>query len=360
MITCTLNNFGSEAISFQDFQSSSFCILNGKITIDPTNPDYIEASRIEVELPSDFIMKKSAISNAILVSSRPYYHNGTVLRCWIEDNTLCIEKLSDWDKYGIITIILASGFVTRGYRGDLTNSIKSVIKTDINSRMDNYHCSIKDAWAYYTACFSEFPNENLSYGPFSLKLNGFPTDIDIDIPLLVQSSSYIIGEKGSHLTIARIQNGYINFRYERGAINIGGQGSFTNFFAVRGGYTPEDPIIGNIEMNEEDITPEKGITVSQFAFKTCAPNNLASICAEFGQIDKLKSFYLNIKEYPKAALYTMNLKFLTRSSSADYYRLSLKELLCSEGNKSMTFTLLAGWKGANDEVFCTSVLCDSL
>ena len=71
MITLTMNNFGCGSITLKDYQSAAICVLNGKITVDPTHPDYMAATRLELDLPADFAMPKSAMSTAILVSNVP-------------------------------------------------------------------------------------------------------------------------------------------------------------------------------------------------------------------------------------------------------------------------------------------------
>ena len=94
MITLDTNNFGGGSVTLKDYQSDSLCVLNGKITVDPTHSAYLTAPRLELDLPADFAMVRSALSTAILVSNASVYRYGTVLKCWIENNKLCIEKLT--------------------------------------------------------------------------------------------------------------------------------------------------------------------------------------------------------------------------------------------------------------------------
>lgn len=237
MITLYNNNFGSPAVSFKDYQSPGICVLNGTINIDPTNADYLAAQRLELDLPSDFQMIKSAMSSAILMSSVPYYQYGTVLRCWIENNKLCIEKLTVWDSYGNYTIHINSAFVTRGYRGSFQNtncSTLRILNTDSMFIFDNYRCVITDYFVYFTAFFRAFPSSNLEgYGPFTMQLSGFPSDVNLTLPLVVNGAVTYSNQKGSMLTLGTFENANLTFSYNRQAVNIGGDNSFINFFAVR-------------------------------------------------------------------------------------------------------------------------------
>jgi len=114
MITLDTNNFGGASVTLRDFQSSTLCVLSGKITVDPAHSSYMAATRLELDLPVGFTMVRSAISNAILVSNAPIYRYGTVLQCWIEDNRLCIEKLTLWDTFGPYEIYINCYQVLQG------------------------------------------------------------------------------------------------------------------------------------------------------------------------------------------------------------------------------------------------------
>jgi hypothetical protein len=56
----------------------------------------------------------------------------------------------------------------------------------------------------------------------------------VEIPLIVNGSAYVSGQKGSMLTIGTFDNGNLTFSYPAGATDMGGEDSFFNFFAVRG------------------------------------------------------------------------------------------------------------------------------
>jgi len=236
MISLEFNNFGGGSVILKDYQSSGICVLNGKISVDPTNVAYIAANRLELDLPAGFAMPRSAISTALLVSNAPIYRYGTVLKCWIENNKLCIEKLTAWDSFGNYEIHINSAFVTRGYRGEFTKTTtKAVtIQNDPNMFRFKYYCYIeKDDFVYFVGTFFNFPGYNThGQGPFTLELSGFAPEINLQIPLIVNGGS-IVGQIGSMLTCGSFLNGNLSFSFPAGANNMGGDYSFFNFFAVR-------------------------------------------------------------------------------------------------------------------------------
>ena len=237
MITLNTNNFGGGSVTLQDSQSSGLCILNGKITVDPTQSAYMAATRLELYLPEDFAMERSAVSTAILVSNASIYRFGTVLQCWIENNTLCIEKLTAWDTHGSYEIHINSAFVTRGYRGAFSQTptkALAILNTDVFG-FNQYRYVEKDDFVFFVASFIKFPDYNTQgQGPFTLELSGFASDVLVEIPLIVNGSVYVSGQKGSMLTLGTFDNGNLTFSYPAGATDMGGEDSFFNFFAVRG------------------------------------------------------------------------------------------------------------------------------
>ena len=238
MITLELNNFGSGSVVFKDYQSPGLCVLNGKITVNPTNAAYIAANRLELELPAGFAMSRSAMSSAILVSSAPKYRYGTVLKCWIEENKICIEKLTAWDSFGNYDIYINSAFVTRGYRGvfSQTTTKSLTILSNVNLfRFGQYRYVERNDFVYFVASFNSFPEYNIhGQGPFTLELSGFASNVNVEIPLIVNGPVVNPGQKGSMLTCGSIVNGNLSFSFPAGANNIGSNYSFFNFFAVRG------------------------------------------------------------------------------------------------------------------------------
>ncbi len=236
MIILNFNNFGGGSVTLKDYQSKGICVLNGKIAVDPTNPAYIAATRLELDLPSDFAMSKSAISTAILVSNVPIYRYGTVLHCWIENNKLCVEKLTEWDSYGNYEIYINSAFVTRGYRGDFTQTSKktlSILNVDDLFRFHiNTYVETAD-YVFFMAVFSSFPlSIRDGQGPFTLQLSDFATDVNVEIPIIANDTLYPT-TMGTQITIGTFNNGNLTFSYPDNTSRMGGDRTFFNFFAVR-------------------------------------------------------------------------------------------------------------------------------
>ena len=120
MIIPTGNNFGCDAIEIKDYQSEKVVVLNAKITFDPKNEAYRNASVLEIYVP-DLSFCKSSNSSCFMRSPmlmwpdqsyRKNYGVGTVLTTWIKNkNTICIEKLPIYDELESVTIILATLYV---------------------------------------------------------------------------------------------------------------------------------------------------------------------------------------------------------------------------------------------------------
>ena len=101
------NNFGTHEITFRDFQTGRYVVLNARFQYDPTNEAYLAASELEIKVPALSLSKSTdAGVFAVYKDERTYqwddtpsrYHFATVLRSRIRDrNTLCIEKLTDFD-----------------------------------------------------------------------------------------------------------------------------------------------------------------------------------------------------------------------------------------------------------------------
>ena len=122
-------------------------------------------------------MKKSAVSTAILISSSEKTR-GTVLRCRIEKGLLCIEKLTHWDEKGPLTIIVAAGFTVLGWHGQFTETDFTRATFGIGIKPDSNRLVVKDDSVYASISFSSFPSTNSGYGPFSIKINEMPEDVD--------------------------------------------------------------------------------------------------------------------------------------------------------------------------------------
>lgn len=83
------NNFGTHEITFRDFQTGRYVVLNARFQYDPTNEAYLAASELEIKVPALSLSKSTdAGVFAVYKDERTYqwddtpsrYHFATVLR----------------------------------------------------------------------------------------------------------------------------------------------------------------------------------------------------------------------------------------------------------------------------------------
>ncbi len=233
MIICDNNNFGAGQIQINDYQSEGLCVLNTKILIDPTSPAYQRAERLEVQLPVSFAIEKSAVTSALLMSSRPGQQWGTVVKCWIENRKLVFEKITAFDSWAPTTLMLHNAFVTLGYRGERTNFTKTTITGPTEYRLNSYSCVVADNWVFFGGYFRDFPSWNDEPKSHTLVFTGFPEDIDLNIVFVPNCFVTMPGQIGSPLQLGHISGNTLTFEYDTTATNIGGSDSSLCFFAVR-------------------------------------------------------------------------------------------------------------------------------
>ena len=358
MITCTKNNFGCGPIEFQDYQSDRLCVLNGKFLIDTASEEYKAAKRLEIKLPDAFRMKKSAVSTAVLISSSEKTR-GTVLRCRIDKGLLCIEKLPYWDEEGPLTIVVAAGFTVLGWHGQFTETDYKQATFGPGIKASNNRLVIKDDFVYASIVCSEFPSANSGYGPFSIKINEMPEDVDAVVPVSLQSGTYSKGQVGSWLGVSRIQGGYLSMHLDEEASNLGGQDSFFIFFAPRHQYVPRVPGVGKVAVSTEDITCSKKTTVESVLLAIGDALGLGSMEMAFTQADSSEGMSFTIEEYPDYAKYAMVMPVLSRGDYYNYeYCVAPQEISFSEFNKSISLHNMINSRTRNTKVFDTSLISD--
>ena len=69
MIIATGNNFGCDAIEIKDYQSEKVIVVNAKITFDPRNEAYRNASVLEIYVP-DLSFGKNSHSSCFIQTSK--------------------------------------------------------------------------------------------------------------------------------------------------------------------------------------------------------------------------------------------------------------------------------------------------
>lgn len=242
MIIATGNNFGCGAIEIKDYQSEKVVVLNAKITFDPKNEAYRNASVLEIYVP-DLSFGKSSNSSCFMhsvklmwpdQSYRKNYGVGTVLTTWIKNkNTICIEKLPIYDELESVDIILATLYVQKGKR----SAIEKSPTTKLNFVYANYDmyesyvcCVVEDGWCFLTAQFSD-NGYNYMKEDFVITLEGFPTDVNIDI--YISGFPHQADVPGGGTYLGRLENGVITIPKPEASNSATGYEPFIYFFAVR-------------------------------------------------------------------------------------------------------------------------------
>ena len=358
MITCTKNNFGCGPIEFQDFQSDRLCVLNGKFVIDTASEEYKAAERLEIKLPDAFRMKKSAVSTAVLISSSDHTR-GTVLRCRIDKGILCIEKLPYWDDEGPLTIIVAAGFTVLGWHGQFTNTEYKSATFGPGIKASSNRLVIKDDFVYASIVCSTFPSSNGGYGPFSIKINEMPEDVDAIVPVSLQSGTFTKGQRGTWLGEARIQGGYISMNLNENFSNYGGQGSFFIFFAPRHQFVPRVSGVGKIAVATDDVTCGYKTTMESLLLEIGDTIGLGSLELEFTQYSSNEGISFYLAEYPDYAKYAMQMPVLSRGGTySTRYTVAPQIVSFSEYNKSIALRNLISSTTMQTSIFDASIISD--
>lgn len=200
MFNSISNNFGAPTISFKDYQSDKYIVLNAHFAYDPNNEAYKQASVLEIKVP-DLNLAKSMEAGVFAVykdsriySSKTYLYNfATVLRSWIRDrNTLCIEKLTNFDNYGPIDIYIFAMYagLNTGEQMTLsTTTALTVVPKPFASYTTTQACVVTDNWVFVHVQFGSSYND-----PFVdrvMMLAGLPEDVSCDeFPLIGGSNQY--------------------------------------------------------------------------------------------------------------------------------------------------------------------------
>src|SRR5574344_3032793 len=314
MITCTKNNFGCGPIEFRDYQSDRLCVLNGTFVIDTASEEYKAAESLEIKLPDAFRMKRSAVSTAILISSSEKTR-GTVLRCRIDKGFLCIEKLTYWDEEGPLTIIVAAGFTVLGWHGQFTNTEYKSATFGPGIKASSNRLVIKDDFVYASIVCSTFPSSNGGYGPFSIKINEMPEDVDAIVPVSLQSGTFTKGQIGTWLGEARLQGGYISMHLNENFSNYGGQGSFFIFFAPRHQFVPRVHSVGKIAVATDDVTCGYKTTMESLLLEIGEPLALDSPALDLTKYTSTQGISIYPAAYPDYAKYAMQRPLLSRGGT---------------------------------------------
>ena len=237
MITSISNNFGASPITLKCHDSAKIVVLQGSLIIDTTNADYQAAEQLEITFPNQFSIRNSKPTTAFLVCQKDDYKSGTIVKAQIQLRKLIIEKLPIYDGQGIVTLILASGFVGEASEALLAPASSAKITMSgkdytVTTSIGQYANCIKEQWGMFYLLMSSW-----SYMPGvenEYNITGLPSDICVDVPVFVNGSNYAI--PGLDCALAHIENGKITFtgKGQAGQTKKYLSRAFMKFFFVRG------------------------------------------------------------------------------------------------------------------------------
>lgn len=218
---------------------------------------------------------------------------------------------------------------------------------------------IKDDFVYASIVLSSFPSSNSGYGPFSIKINEMPEDVDAIVPICLRSGSYTKGQVGSRLGQARIQCGHISMNLNEEASNIGGQGSFFIFFAPRHQFKPRVPGVGKKTLATDDVTCGKKTSMESLMLGIGDELGLCHLELKFTQFKSYEGISFYLKEYPNYAKYSMEMPVLSRgSNSTTDYIVAPQMVSFSEFNKFISLHNLGRSITNETNIFDTSIISD--
>ena len=242
LFNSTGNNFGAGQIAFKSHQEQNFVVLNAKFTYNPENAAYQAADVLEIYVP-DLSIDRSAIAGVFLRfrDVRDSYgytwdnSGGTVLKSWVKDkNTLCIEKLTNFDEKGEITIYILALYTMLARGG---NPIKGTM-TRLQTTSENSYLRWKNE-----SFFVEFENWiflNMLYSSctyayrdsaWECSLDNLPSGITADLPFCGGGNQYNPSVDG--MSEAHIENGVFTCATRTAGFDDTGHDPFIFAFLVR-------------------------------------------------------------------------------------------------------------------------------
>lgn len=233
MITSISNNIGIPQVSFKAYQTATLTVLTGRFNIDLTAPEYQAAIVIEFKFQS-LIMAKSATTYVWLMASGVTPARGTILKSWIKNNSLFIERISAFDTKGPLSIYVCSAYALPGQRG--------VIEKGIIRSMAPYGnpsgIKVKDSYGYNSegysfVCvrFSKFAPDDGSTD-IEFDLADSYDDVEAYFPLVYPDNGS--NTNGAPMTLVHLDGGHLTCTNVSGATYTNNDGQFFLAFIARG------------------------------------------------------------------------------------------------------------------------------
>ena len=162
---------------------------------------------------------------------------GTAIKSWIKDkNTICLEKFTNFDDKGEITIFIQALYPMLNQGG---NPIKGT-RTRINMTQETRYlywssdtfCVIFEHWVFlhmqFSSCSYSYRNQ-----PWEAIMGDFPTDVNADVPFLGGSNQYNPSVNG--FSLAHVENGVFTCQERMSGFESTGYDPFIFAFLVRDG-----------------------------------------------------------------------------------------------------------------------------
>ena len=239
MITSIKNNIGIAQVSFKDYQTENFTVLQGTFDVDPTTAAWKAANEIVFEF-AELAMNKSGISAVYFIDTRPFVdyeknYRGTILKSWISNNRLHIEKIDAFDDYGPLHFYICNAYAKGGQRCEISKD--GYVTTGIQNQpsgtsLDKKCLMVKEHYIFCQMMFRTFKTDAGTYDQ-AFDIIGMPDDVDVYIPV-VYANAYI-NKKGAPMVAGHIQGGHFTCTNTEDGSCTANNGTFFQFFAVRDG-----------------------------------------------------------------------------------------------------------------------------
>ena len=216
MFNSISNNFGAGIIQFKDVRESNYIILNATFTYRTDNPAYQAADVLEITVP-DLNIDRSTIAGVVMrfIDRRTSYSTlivsdgGTILKSWIKDkNTLCIEKLTDFDDHEEMIIYIQTIYLQLNQGGNAKKGIKKSLnpkqpETYLYWGSSNF-CVIYPKFVFIHIDFS---SSKYAYrdSDWRCTFTGLPVDVKGDIPIMGAACNY--NQKCGGVNISHVEDG---------------------------------------------------------------------------------------------------------------------------------------------------------
>ena len=168
---------------------------------------------------------------------------GTVLKSWVKDkNTLAIEKLTNFDSKGEITIYILTLYTMLARGGNPIRGTQTRLQTSSDGNYlrfsyDSFFVEFEH-WVFlhmmFSSCTFAYRNQ-----PWECQLTNFPTDITADVPFCGGGNQYNPSVDG--MSAAHIENGVFTCAERSSGFDDTGHDPFIFAYLVRDGVQEDVP-----------------------------------------------------------------------------------------------------------------------